>query len=467
MKFKIIIYCKNIGNLWILLIICLLLSCHKDKTPTPVVIKAYNDTIQYGTPFTGVPDSRDVSMYEVNMRCFSATHDFSGVIGRLDNIKALGVNLIYLMPVYPVGQLNSINSPYCVQNFREVGNEFGTLTDLRNLVAGAHTRGMAVILDWVANQTSWDNPWITNKSWYVLDANGNITAPTGYTDVAQLNYTNQTMRDSMIADMKYWVYQANIDGFRCDYADNIPVDFWAQAITALRALTPTHQLLMLAEGSRSANYTAGFDYNFGFNFYGDLKTIFNSSDYSSVQELIDADNTNDYIDAFSQNQMVRYLTNHDVNSSDGTPLELFGGITGSMAAFVVVAYMKSVPFIYNGQEVATPIQLTFPYTTTTIDWTINPDVTTQYTQVIGFRNSSAAIRRGTLTSYSSIDVCAFTKILGNDTVAVFSNLRNTIINYNVPASLIKSTWLDAYSGNSVPLSGTISLQPYSFVVLKN
>src|SRR5580658_6856619 len=173
-----------------------LLSCSKhNATPKAPVTPPDSTTTttdttpaQYGTPFTGVPDPRDVTIYQVNIRAFSATHNLQGVGNRLDQIKALGVNTIYLMPVYPVGTLKSLNSPYCIRSFDSVGTEFGTLTDLRALVDGAHSRNMAVILDWIVNQTSWDHPWITqHPDWYLQNASGKIEALSGYADVAALN----------------------------------------------------------------------------------------------------------------------------------------------------------------------------------------------------------------------------------------------------------------------------------------
>ncbi len=456
-------YLKMMNRLGIVLILWSLWSCAKDVQSTPIVI--HNTGLeQYGTPFTGVPDSRDVSIYQVNMRCFSATHDFKGVTNRLDDIKALGINVIYLMPIYPVGVIKTVNSPYCVKDYKAVNAEFGSLTDLRALIDGAHSRNMAVILDFVANHTSFDNDWITHyPNWYVHDANGNIKSPNGWNDVAQLDFSNQDMRTALISAMKYWVFVANCDGYRCDYADGPPVDFWKQAIDTLRAIS-AHKLLMLAEGSRSNNYAAGFDYNFGFSFFDQLKTI-----YSNNQPVTQIDNLNtvDYTGASPGQQIVRYITNHDVNSSDGTPLDLFGGKNGSMAAFVVVAYMKGVPFIYNGQEVATPIRLVFPFTSTTIDWTIDPDVTAEYTKILTFRNNSTAIRRGSLISYSSSDVCAFTKTIGSDTVTVISNLRNNTVSYTLPKAFVNSTWHDAFDGSSVTLSTQLSLLPYTYKVLKN
>ena len=419
---------------------------------------------QYGKPFQNVPDRRDVTLYQVNMRVFSKEGNFKGVSDRLDSIKVLGINVIYLMPIYPVGQLNSTNSPYCVRDYKAVNNEFGSLDDLRNLVARAHKRNMAVILDWVPNHTAFDNVWTSNKSWYLQDSSGNIISPpgTGWSDVAQLNFKNADMRIAMISAMKYWVLTANIDGFRCDYADGPPVDFWKQAIDTLRYI-PSHKLLMMAEGARSENFVAGFDYNFGFRFFEDLKKIY-ANDRSVLS--IDSLNVSDYKEATDGQQMIRYVTNHDVNSSDGTPLELFGGEKGSIAAFIIAAYMKSVPMIYNGQEVGTPYRLVFPFTSKKIDWTINPALTAEYKKIIAFRNSSAAIRRGEVTSYTTHDVCAFTKKSGKEKVLVIVNLRDIPVNYNLPATLKSSTWKNAMKQGKVTLSGNIKLPAYAYLVLK-
>ena len=419
---------------------------------------------QYGKPFTGVPDKRDVNMYQVNTRSFSEEGNFNGVTARLDSIKALGINVIYIMPIYPVGELNAVNSPYATKDYNAVGSEFGTFDDFRKLVDGAHKRKIAVMLDFVANHTSWDNPWIANKSWYVTDTAGNIIYPHGWKDVAQLNFKNNDMRLALIRSMKSWVLKANIDGFRCDYADGPPADFWEQAIDTLRNIK-SHKLLLLAEGSRPANFTAGFDYNFGFNFYGNLKRIYKNN--RSVKS-IDSVNVKEYKGATDGQAMVRYLTNHDVNSSDGTPLDLFGGKKGSMAAFVVIAYMKGVPLIYNGQEIGTPFRLVFPFTKTHIDWTINNrDVTAEYKKILAFRNNNETVRRGKLTSYSSDDVCAFTKTEGSKKVLVLSNLRNKTVTYTVPASLVNSQWKDAFNGSKIKIGNSIMLEPYSYLVLKS
>jgi len=282
--------------------------------------------------------------------------------------------------------------------------------------------------------------------------------------VAQLNFKNADMRLAMIKAMKFWVYTVNCDGFRCDYADGPPADFWKQAIDTLRNIK-THKLLMLAEGTRNDLYSSGFNYTFGFRFYGQLKTIYSGNQPATI---IDNVNSQEFPASNSEmNLVVRYLTNHDVNSSDGTALDLFGGKTGSMAAFVVVAYMQGVPMIYNGQEVGTPNRMMFPFTNQQINWTLNPAMVAEYKKIIAFRNNSIALRRGTLVSYDNANVCAFTKTSGTETVFVASNLKNSTISFPIPAAVAGGTWKDAFTGNPVTLTTQISLLPYTYVVMKN
>ena len=452
-----------------LLFITLLLSCSKspsvDQGPVPTPVVVHPD--QYGTPFTQVPDPADAVIYQVNIRAFSNAGNLQGVTARLDSIKALGVNVIYLMPVNPVGTTRAVNSPYCIKDYSSVGPEFGTLADLRAMVSAAHDRNMAVIMDWVGNHTSWDHPWITaNRSWYKQDATGNIISPpnTGWNDVAQLNFSNADMRIAMIRAMQSWVYSANIDGYRCDAADFVPADFWKQAIDSLHNIS-THKLLMLAEGTRSDHFTSGFQLEYGMAFYYNLKNrIFSQG---GPVQTIDSINNIEYSNASSQNQVVRYTSNHDVDLSDGTPAELFGGSDGALSCFLIAAYMKGVPMIYNGQEIGYNVRLNYFNNTTPINWTANPTITNVYKAILAFRKNSAAIKTGTLTSISSNDVCAFVKISGAEKVMVLANLRSNTINYSVPAAYNNTAWTNAFTGTSVNVGTQVTLAPYQYMVLKN
>ena len=422
------------------------------------------DPAQYGTPFTGVPDIRDVNMYEVNTRAFSSTGNFAGVTARLDSMKTLGINTVYLMPIYPVGVLNSVNSPYCIRNFDSVGSEFGALSDLRTLVSTAHSLNMAVILDFVVNQTSWDHPWITqHPSWYNHNSDGTIAQFSTYTDVASLNLNNDSVRNALDSAMRFWVFTANVDGFRCDFADNPPNAFWTYVLGNLRTIT-THTLILMAEGTRDTNYVDGFDYNFGYQcYYNSFKPIYSSG---SAVTLIDTSNRQEYVDATGTQQIIRFLTNHDENGSDGTAVQLFGGDTGSVALFVVAAYMKGVPFVYNGQEVDFNTPITFPFTSVKINWATNYEAEQQYSRILNYRTYSNALRRGTLTSYDNSNVAAFTKVSGTETAFIIANLRNSTETFSVPSAYTSTTWYNGLTGASVAaLGSTVTLAPYQYLVL--
>jgi glycosidase len=420
---------------------------------------------QYGTPYASVPATQDAIIYQVNIRAFSNDGNLKGVTARLDSIKALGVNVVYLLPVYPVGVVKSaggLGSPYSVKDYKAVNPEFGNLDDLRNLVDAAHAKGMAVMLDWVANHTSWDNAWITDhKDWYAQDANGNIVSPSNYTDVAQLNFNNQAMRSAMIDAMKYWVFTANVDGYRCDFADNVPMDFWKQANDALRGIN-THKLIMLAEGTRADHFKAGFNLVYGMSYYSTLqsKVFANSGSVTQLQDV----NVTEYASALPGSQVLRYITNHDVYSSDGSPVNIYGGKTGSMSAFLVTAYMKGVPMIYSGQEVGTTRDLNIFYRNP-IDWSTNPDMKAEYKQILNFRNSSDAIKNGTLSQFSSDDVAVFTKSTDAQKVLVVANLRNRAVTYTMPSALTASGWKNAFNNAAVTLNAQVYLQPYQHMVL--
>jgi glycosidase len=448
----------------LLLVITGFSYCKKNNNATP----ADNSYPQYGMPFANVVNPQDAIIYQVNLRAFSSDASFKGVTARLDSIKALGTTVVYLMPIYPVGQLKSaggLGSPYATKDYKAVNAEFGTLDDLRALVDGAHDRGMTVILDFVANHTAWDNAWITeHKDWYQQDSSGNVIAPpnTNYSDVAALNFSKQDMRSALIDAMKYWIFTANIDGYRLDFADNVPFDFWAQVNAALKNIS-SHKLLMLAEGARADHFRAGFNMTYGFAYYADLsgKVFGNGSSVTTLQN----DNVSEFASAnIPGSQVVRYITNHDVYNNEGSPISVYGGKAGSLAAFVATAYMKGVPMIYTGQEVGTTRGMDFFYHTP-VNWTLNPDMTAAYKQILNFRKGSDALKNGNLSSFSSDDVAAFMKSTDKEKVLVLDNLRGNAVTYMLPATVATSGWKNAFTGAAVTLSSTVYLRPYQYMVL--
>jgi glycosidase len=442
-------------------------ACSTDDETLPTGPEAVDEEPkQYDVPFAKVPATADIVMYEVNFWAFSQQANLDGVKARLDQLKDLGVNVVWLMPVYEIGELKGVGSPYAVKNYTKINPSFGTLENLRALVKEAHARNMAVILDWVANHTAWDNPWIQNRTWYTQDATGNIISPAGmnWNDVADLNYGSSAMRKEMIRSMKYWVLEANIDGFRCDYADGVPTASWKQIIDSLRAI-PNRNLIMFAEGSSKDLFTAGFDLIFGWNFYSKLKDLYDNN--TSVNTVVLAHNT-DYSGMAANKHILRWISNHDDNAWDETAVNIFKGQEGALAAFTVTSYLGGVPLIYNGQEVGFNSKLQFfQNSTTKIDWAANPDVLAKYKKLIAFRTGSTAVKTGTLETFQNADVMAFKRKSGNEEVVVLVNLRNTVQELSLPPGVANTNWTNALTDQSISLTGSISLQGYEYLVLHN
>jgi glycosidase len=444
-----------------------LTSCEKDKVPTPTSPPIPTDPsgyIQYGTPYASMPATEDAVIYEVNMRAFSSTGDLQGVINRLTEIKALGINTIWLMPIYEEGILNSVHSPYSVKDYKKVSTEYGSLADLRALTTQAHQLGMSVILDWVANHTSWDNAWITDHpDWYSQNTAGNIIIPPGtnWNDVADLNFNVPAMKLAMIDAMKYWVLEANVDGFRCDYADGVPFDFWQQAITSLNAI-PNRDLLFLAEGTRADHYNAGFNLTYGWNFYTACKNVWGGTTSASLYNT----HLSEYTNTPTGNHKIRFTTNHDESAWDASPWSLFNGKAGALAASVSTIFMGGVPLIYTGQEVGRSTTTPF-FTNSPINWTINQDMLQAYKDLLAFHNESAAARKGSISNYvNSANVLCIKKTLGTENVVIIVNVRNFTQTFNVPSPLT-GAWTNAISNSSYTLNNTINLTPYQYIILKN
>jgi len=447
---------------WLLIGMVGMMACKKEQpvVETPVA----TGYVQYGTPVDTVPATVDLRMYEVNLRAFSSQGNLQGVTNRMDNIKNLGINAVWLMPIYPIGQVNSVNSPYCVKDYKAVNSEFGSLANLRTLVDAAHARGMIVMLDWVANHTSWDHAWVTaHPDWYSQDANGNIIIPPGtnWNDVADLNYDNAEMRLAMIDAMKYWALEANIDGFRCDYADGVPFDFWQQAISSLRSL-PGRSLVFLAEGTRADHYTAGFDMTYSWDFYTAMKNVYGGS---AATTLYTTSNT-EYSSMPTGKHKLRFTTNHDQSAWEATPMTLFNGVNGATAASVVTTYLKGVPLIYTGQEVGRSALVPF-FSNSPIDWTANATMRTNYESFMQFYASSEVARRGYLTTFSNSDVVCFQKFTNPNKVVVIANMRNSAVTFNVPTNFQNSILVNALTGESMNIGTTLSLSAYQYYILKN
>lgn len=304
--------------------------------------------------------SAQSNIYEVNVRQFSPEGSFSAVTAALPRLQKMGVQILWFMPVTPIGiegrkmKATDLGSYYAVRNYQALNEEFGTAADWSLLVKTAHQLGMKVIVDWVANHTAPDHPWTkSNPEFYMRDSVGTILPPNAdWTDTRELNYDNREMRDSMIAAMNWWLKTFDIDGFRCDIAEEVPVDFWAQAIPVLRK---EKEIFMLAEGEQPALHEAGFNATYTWSVFhlmnevaGGKKTI------ADLKKKLEENQA-----SFPAHAYRMYFTsNHDENSWNGTEFERMGAGAQTFAVLTQVLG-NSIPLIYSGQESAQKKRLLF------------------------------------------------------------------------------------------------------------
>jgi glycosidase len=300
--------------------------------------------------------AKNATIYEVNVRQFTPEGTFAAFEKHLPRLKAMGVDILWLMPINPIGVKNrkgSLGSYYAVRDYKAVNPEFGNKDDFKHLVDAAHALGMKVIIDWVANHSSPDNVWIEegHLDYYTLDSTGNIqpTIGTDWWDVADLNYDSKEMRGRMIDAMEYWVRDFDLDGYRCDVAGWVPLDFWIEARTALDNIKP---VFMLAEAEEVALHQA-MDMTYGWEFHHIMNKIAKGvMDIDDIRLYFEKDKT---YPANAYRMM--FTSNHDENSWNGTEMERMGDARFALA--VMAATIDGMPLIYNGQETSLDRRLKF------------------------------------------------------------------------------------------------------------
>lgn len=430
--------------------------------------------------YADVPSPEDVVMYQVNPRNFAPENSFNAVADRLDEIKDLGINVLWFMPIYEIGSLKSVNSPYSIKDYRSVNPEFGKLEDFKRLVSESHKRNMIVIIDWVANHTSWDSKWIySNPEWFTHNEAGEIICPegTGWNDVADLDFSNPQMCQAMIDDMKFWVEEIGVDGFRCDAADLIPHEFWVDCLQQLRAIEG-RDLLMLAEGERKDHFDAGFDMNYAWEWLSDLRKVYTGVTFNRqaagqgrrgggmvpVSSLFASDSS-EYAGIPEGKIKLRFTTNHDENTKM-SPVREFYSTEGSMAAFVASTFIHGGILIYGSQEVGYPGKINF-FNYVDIDWNANPQMREEYRALVTAYNAEPALRKGTLVPYPDNNILMFERVYEGEKILVVINLRDNQHSITLPAEWQGRTCTDVVSGKQVTLAaGTDLLRPFEYYVVK-
>jgi glycosidase len=302
--------------------------------------------------------ARRAVIYQINTRAFTKEGTFRAAERHLPRLRELGVDILWLMPIHEIGVMNrkgSLGSPYSVRDYYSVNPEFGTLDDLKHFVGEAHRQGFHVILDWVANHTAWDNA-LRDKhpDWYQRDYKGDFR-PTpwwDWTDIINLDYSHPELRKYMTEAMKYWVRETDIDGFRCDVAGFVPIDFWNNARRELDQIKP---VFMLAEWESRDLHEHAFDMTYAWSWYETMERIARG-ELPNLDRLFVYYSWNESAFPKDAIRMVG-VSNHDKNAWEGTDREVFGKALPGAIVLSVVG--EGMPMIYNGQEAGNPKRLKF------------------------------------------------------------------------------------------------------------
>lgn len=466
----------------LLLIVALFLGC-KEQVKTVNMQEAIVKTI--------APVSKEMMetgiIYEANIRQYSPEGTFKAFTKDIPQLKTLGVNTIWLMPIFPISQTKRkatggdfasliedeatrkkmLGSYYAVSDFTKINSEFGTIEDFRDLVKTAHNNDIYVILDWVPNHTGWDHTWLkTNPEFYTKNAKGEITdplnddgTPVGWADVADLNYENKALRAQMLDDMSYWIEKENIDGFRCDMAGMVPIDFWQEAIPKLRA---QKELFMLAEAWEPELLKKGlFDMAYAWDRHHTMNAIARGEKEASAWHVIMHKDKARYE---TDDMLMNFVTNHDENSWNGTIKERMGKASEAMTA---LSYLTpGMPLIYSGQEYGLDHRLlffekdSFPHIKGNM-WKLLEKLGKLKVENKALNGGKNSANYNNLSKYKN--AIAFSRTKDDSEIIFVANVTGEDIKISLPVS---GSYIDYISGNSVQLmEGNITLQPWAYKIL--
>lgn len=337
------------------------------------------------------PDwARDAVIYQINTRQFTPEGTFRAAQAQLPRLKALGVDILWLMPVHPIGEQHRkgrLGSPYAVKDYFGTNPEFGTEADLRAFVAAAHALDMKVILDWVANHTAWDNPLLAaHPDWYKRDWKGDVR-PTpwwDWTDIIELDFSRPELRAYMARAMRYWVEEVGVDGFRCDVAGFVPLDFWEAVRRELDTVKP---VFMLGEWESRDLHAAAFDATYAWSWWDALHKIAQGQADAHALHVYYSWNENFYPKAALR---MTFTSNHDKNAWEATEFEAFGDMLPAAMALSFVG--EGIPMVYNGQEAGNPRRLAF-FEKDPIAWREHPNGAL-IRELIALRKRHTALHNG-------------------------------------------------------------------------
>ena len=414
--------------------------------------------------------SRNAAVYQINTRQFTPEGTFKAAQEQLPRLQAMGVDILWLMPIHPIGEKNrkgTLGSPYSVKDYFGVNPEFGTEQDFRDFVNAAHELGMKVILDWVANHSAWDNPLVDeHPEWYSRDWKGDFhpTPWWDWSDIIDFDYSQPGIRQYMTEAMTYWVSEFDVDGYRCDVAGYVPLDFWNNVRKELDAIKP---VFMLAEWEERDLHREAFDMTYGWGWTGPARAI--AQNEGSATAIIDF-----YVRIGEAWPADAYrlvgTANHDYNSWEGTAREHFGANLGAMTVLTVVG--TGMPMVYNGQEAGNDKRLEF-FEKDPIEWRSDP-MESLYTQLFSLLETNTALWHGAvggkmvrIWTDKTDEVFSFSRDNGQDKVLALINFSEEAQVATLIEGPIAGTYTDYFSGEQVTIDtgDTLSIDANGWRVL--
>lgn len=413
---------------------------------------------------------KNATIYELNVRQFSQEGTFRAVEKQLSRLKKMGIDIIWLMPVNPIGELHrkgSLGSYYAVKDYLNINPEFGTKEDFRRLVDAIHRKGMFVIIDWVANHTSWDNPLATlHPEWYKKSRKGTFqsTPWRDYDDIIDLDYRHPELRKYMTSALKYWVKEFDIDGFRCDIAAFVPLDFWENVRAELDEIKP---VFMLAEAEDRELHRKAFDATYNWTLWNILHQI--AINHVSVKTLSEA-YIAEHVSIFPKEGIrMNFIDNHDKNSWEGNQFLNFGDAL--KAATVFTFLMDGMPLVYSGQEAGLDRSLAF-FERDPIEWK-HSELEEMYTLIFQLKHKNRALWNGAeggemvrIMNDKMDQVISFVREKNGDKVLVIVNLSNQNALTQFDTSFDKGMYNELFTGKRTKITATpiIPLAPWEYLV---
>ena len=413
-------------------------------------------------------------LYEMNIRQLTPEGTLRAAEKKLEFLREMGIDAIWLMPIYPIGKegrKGSLGSYYSIRDYKAVNPEFGTMEDFDSFVAKAHSLGMKVILDWVANHTARDAKWLQTKpaDWYEREDDGTAKVPWDWTDTAKLNYSNHDVWRGQIDAMRFWVEQHAIDGFRCDMAMLVPIEFWQQATEVLRAIKP--DIFMLAEAEQQNLFDHAFDMCYAWEIHHLMCDIARGE--RRVWDLRNKLYANRENYPASAMRMM-FTSNHDENSWSGSEFHRFGAAREIMTALTFV-WEGAMPLIYTGQEVGYDHSFAFFDRDHIPAEQYQPCKDTElYRKLIALKHSEAALQAGErggrmieIENNAKDCMMTFVREVGDSRVVAIMNLSPYTIHADFNNGIYAGHYTNALTGEKVllPLHLEQDIEPWGYTLL--